>query len=197
MSTEETPDIVVRNGLFLAASRTYGEQYVEPFIRAWYGLEEPDSADHDAVDANGTRYEIKACRVLRASTNRRGTRTLFERVRYENTNLPTNRLVQFSQAELASYDANVQNVKRDHFDYLIYALLFADCIKIFWVLTSDISSGAFVGWSDKHGRYDQLGKSGQFAVNRRTIAWHLANHLKDTVDYWDVAETFSRISGEM
>lgn len=36
----------VRDGLFLAASRTYAEQYIEPIIRKKYGLS----------DTSGVRY---------------------------------------------------------------------------------------------------------------------------------------------
>ena len=94
------------------------------------------------------------------------------------------------------YDANVQNVKRDHFDVLIYVLLFADIVKIFWADMGEISQGKFLGWSDKHGRYDALGKSGQFAVTRSTIEWHLERHLRDTVTYYEVAEAFRHLSDQ-
>ncbi len=82
---------VVRDGLFLAASRTYAEQYVEPFVRAKYGLSEPLLGDHDGVDDEGLKYEIKACKVLRASVNRRGSKSLLERIVYETDNVSANR----------------------------------------------------------------------------------------------------------
>lgn len=192
---DETPlEHLVRDGLFLAASRTYAEQYVEPFIRAKYELIEPASGDHDALGKDGTRFEIKACKVLKSSQNRKGSRTLLERITYENKNLPTNRLVPFSDAYEVNYDANVQNVKRDHFDTLIYVLLFADCAKVFWANTSDIATGIFVNWSDKHGRYDAPGKSGQFPVTRTTIRWHVEHNLRDTVSYQEMADVFQRLS---
>ena len=54
-------DIVkmVRDGLFLAASRSYGEQYVEPFVRRKYGFIDTLTNDHYATDKDGKRYEIK------------------------------------------------------------------------------------------------------------------------------------------
>lgn len=194
MPEDESISRVVRNGLFLAASRTYGEQYIEPFVRAWYGFAPGRGGAVDAVDRHGRLYEVKACKVLHASVNRRGTRTLLERVMYEIDNVTTNRMVPFAEAKTASYDANVQNVKRDHFDVLIYVLLFEDCVKIFWADRDEIRTGDFLGWSDKHGRYDAHGKSGQFAVNRNTIQWHLDNHLKETVTYEEVAETLARVA---
>ena len=62
-------ELKVRNGLFLAASRTYGEQYVEPFIRNQYDLIDPPGNDHDGVGKDGTRYEIKSSKVLKKTEN--------------------------------------------------------------------------------------------------------------------------------
>jgi hypothetical protein len=180
----------VRNGLFLAASRTYGEQYIEPFIRAQYLLVEPDSNDHDGVAKDGTRFEIKASKVLRKTTNISKSKPLLERVIFENDNAQINRLVPFSDASSVKYDANIQNVKRDHFEKLIYVLLFEDCLKVFEINGDAIS--AIPRWSGKHGRYDQIDKSGQFMINKGSIQWHLDNHLKDTFTYNEVAETFQK-----
>ena len=191
--SESPIENLIRDGLILAASRTYAEQYIEPFIRHFYDLEEPHGDDHDAVGSDLTKYEIKACKVLRASDNRRGTKSLLDRILFEHTNLPTNRLVSFADATKERYDANVQNVKRDHFDVLIYSLLFADCVKIFWVNAADISTGALPGWSDKHGRYDALGKSGQFNVTKSTIDWHVRRTLMDTVSYAEMARIYQEI----
>ena len=183
----------VRDGLFLAASRTYAEQYIEPFVRAYYGYQR-GGGDQDALDASGRRYEIKACKVMHSSTNRRGTRSLLERVRFELDNTMINRAVPFGEAFTASYDANVQNVKRDHFDELIYVLMFEDCLKIFRLASSDIAKGKVPNWSDKHGRYDALGKSGQFNIKKGSIQWHLDNTLDATLSYDEVAVILSNLS---
>jgi hypothetical protein len=184
----------VRDGLFLAASRTYGEQYIEPFIRYKYNLAEPDTDDYDAVDVAGLRYEIKACKVLKDTGNQKGMKNLLDRILFENENLETNRLVPFSKSETEKYLANVQNVKRDHFEILIYVLLFSDCVKIFFVESDQIQKGTFKNWSDKHGRYDQEGKSGQFGITKATIAWHLERYLRDTSSYEELAKAFEKIS---
>jgi hypothetical protein len=185
--------LMVRDGLFLAASRTYGEQYIEPLIRFRYDLSRPTSNDHDAKDVDGNRIEIKACKVLESSANREGTRSLLERVLYENENLPTKRMIEFEDHLNRNYDANVQNVKRNHFEYLLYVLLFKDCVKVFRAETNEIATGRFKGWSDKHGRYDELGKSGQFSVSKSTIEWHLENHLMDTIKYQEVYDILESV----
>ena len=183
--------IKIRNGLFLAASRTYGEQYVEPFIRKQYKLTDPSGNDHDGVSKDGTRFEIKASKVLKKTMNISKNKPLLDRVIFENDNAQINRLVAFSNAMSTKYDANIQNVKRDHFEELIYVLLFEDCLKVFQIEAKKIS--AIPRWSDKHGRYDALGKSGQFMINKGSIQWHLENQLKDTFTYSQIAETYSKI----
>lgn len=186
----------VRDGLFLAASRSYGEQYVEPFVRYKYGFAEAQGNDHDAIDQDGKKYEIKACKVLRATSNGKKLKTILDRILFENNNLQTNRLISFDECKTAEYLANVQNVKRDHFDYLIYVLLFSDCVKIFFAKKEEIYTGNFVNWSDKHGRYDELGKSGQFGITKSNIQWHLDTNLKDTVTYDEMTKIYQQLSEE-
>lgn len=184
----------IRNGLFLAPSRSYGEQYIEPFVRKKYDLKDPTSNDNDGTDRNGKRYEIKACKVLKAAGNSKKLKTTIERMLFENNNIETNRLVLFSESKTAEYLANVQNVKRDHFDCLIYVLLFGDCVKIFFAKKEDINAQNFSNWSDKHGRYDEIGKSGQFGITKNNIRWHLNNHLKDTVSYEEMTKVYRELS---
>ena len=191
MESEYELAIKIRNGLFLAASRTYGEQYIEPFIREKYKLVDPPENDHDGVAKDGTRFEIKASKVLKKTTNIKKDKPLLDRVIFENDNAQINRLVPFPEALTAKYDANIQNVKRDHFEELVYVLLFEDCLKVFQIKSEKIS--AIPRWSDKHGRYDALGKSGQFMINKVSIQWHLDNQLKDTFSYAQSAETYSKI----
>jgi hypothetical protein len=185
--------IKIRNGLFLAPSRSYGEQYVEPFIRKKYGYSE-GSGDYDAIDQHSNRYEIKCCKVLSKNLEVSNSEPLIKRIIAENYNLMTNRLILFKDCETADYLANVQNVKRDHFDHLIYALLFEDCVKIFQVEKSKININSIPNWSDKHGRYDALGKSGQFPITKNNIKYHLDNYLIDTVTYNEMAVVYKELS---
>ena len=108
--------------------------------------------------------------------------------------MPTNGLVSFTEADKTDYDTNVQNVKRDHFDYLIYVLLFADCIKVLKVEKEKVKATYIPGWSDKHGRYDALGKSGQFNMNKDRIKYHVDNFLIDTITYNEAANIYQELS---
>jgi len=188
------PEVVkmVRNGLFLASSRSYAEQYIEPLIRDKYGLQEPSDNDHDARDQDGIKYEIKASKVLRDTGNTSKLKSLYERIIFENLNLETSRLITFADAKNADYGANIQNVKRDHFTFLIYVLLFEDALKVFKCKSDEIAG--IPNWSGKHGRYDAIGKSGQFALNKRNIDWHVKNHLVDTFNYEEATRIFMKLS---
>lgn len=184
----------IRDGLFLAPSRSYGEQYVEPFVRHKYGFNESGGGDCDAIDKNGNKYEIKSCKVLSKNSEVDKKEPLINRVLAENNNIEINRLIPFKDCGLAVYLANVQNVKRDHFDYLIYVLLFEDCVKIFQVEKSRINKHTIPSWSDKHGRYDALGKSGQFPITKNNIKFHLDNYLISTVTYGEMLKAYMELS---
>lgn len=192
MKKENYSANIIRNGLFLAPSRTYGEQYIEPFIRYKYNFSHADDASYDAKSKQGIKYEIKSCKVLESLNEQKATMTLIEQVAFQNNNLAINRLVRFADSKDKRYDANVQNVKRDHFDYLIYVLLFEDCVKIFKTHKTQISS--IPSWSDKHGRYDQLGKSGQFPITKNNIEYHVNKNLIDTVTYDEIRDAFFQLS---
>jgi hypothetical protein len=194
MATTADLIIKVRDGLFMASSRTYAEQYIEPLIREKYDLLLPRGDDHDALGRDGVKYEIKASKVLHPTGNGKSVKTLMDRILFESDHDVTKRLVPFTEHKTAGYLANIQNVKRDHFEILIYVLLFEDCIKVFFVNSTDIAKGALPSWSDKHGRYDEPGKSGQFPVTKSTITWHLKKNLVDTIVYSEAAMIFERLS---
>ena len=167
-----------RNGMFEAPSRTYGETYMEPIIRKFKGLSESSTGENDAKNGNGDAEEIKCTKIL--STKPNGN-SLVERIILESENSVLSRIIPFSDCFTSIYFANIQNVKRDHFSILKYVLLFEDCIKIFEVRQEDISK--IPNWCPKHGRYDALGKSGQFAITKNNIKWHLENNLVDTLTW--------------
>ena len=178
-----------RNGMFLAPSRTYGETYMEPIIRNICKLSESATSENDAENLNGESEEIKCSKVLR--TKPKG-KSLVERIILESENNVLSRLIPFDDCYTSKYDANIQNVKRDHFSILKYVMLFADCIKIFETRKEDVSK--IPNWSDKHGRYDAEGKSGQFAIKKSNIKWHIENNLVTTLTWEEVYQVAKDIS---
>ena len=178
-----------RDGMFEAPSRTYGETYMEPIIRKFKGLSETSTGENDAENDNGEAEEIKCSKIL--LTKPKG-KSLVERIILESENNVLTRLIPFANCLTSTYDSNIQNVKRDHFSILKYVLLFEDCIKIFESDKEDISK--IPNWCPKHGRYDALGKSGQFAIKKNNIKWHLENNLVDTLTWDQVYEIAKDIS---
>ena len=172
-----------RDGMFLAPSRRYGETYMEPIIRKILGLSESPTGENDAVDDNGEFGEIKCSKV---SIELLKDPSLIKSVILENDNTILKRLIKFADCYDIKYDANIQNIKRDHLDELLYILLFEDCIKIFKSDKKDIAN--IQRWSGKHGLMDKVGKNGQFSINKNNIEWHLENNLVVTLTWDEVYE---------
>tara|TARA_Y100001938_G_C7899522_1_gene333915 strand:- start:44 stop:640 length:597 start_codon:yes stop_codon:yes gene_type:complete len=175
-----------RNGIFLAPSRTYGEKFIEPIIREHFRWGESNTNDYDAITKDNERVEIKATKVLEKYD--RGEGPFVERIISEGEKSEIHRLVPFSECTNRDYDSNIQNVKRDHFEILLYVMLFADCIKIFKLDSTSIGTDILPNWSDKHGRYDEVGKSGQFPINKKNIQWHIEESLVGGLTWDEVFE---------
>ena len=181
-----------RNGMFLAPSRTYGENFMEPIIRKIRGLFKSDTDENDALNYNGEPEEIKCSKVLLSRQNKKTSLSLSELIILETEKNVLNRLILFANRLTSKYGSNIQNVKRDHFSKLVYVLLFEDCIQIFESNKEDISK--IPNWCEKHGRYDALGKSGQFNITKSNIEWHLENNLVATLTWDEVYEIAKDIS---
>lgn len=184
-------DIVrrVRDGIFLSASRTYAEQYIEPLIRKKYNLKKPINDSYDATNQSGSPYEIKAGKILKVTDD---LEKILDRILYECDYNELDRLISFDECNTIKYNVGIQNIKRDHFDILMYVLLFKDCVKVFSAKKEDLEN--FPNWSDKHGRYDELGKSGQFPIKKKNIQWHLDNHLMDTLSWGEITDIYIELS---
>ena len=182
----------VRDGIMRAPSRTYGERIMEPIFRYKYGWDETETDENDAVCKSNKFKEIKCTKVL--TPHKRKKTSLLEEVNGFAEKDVLSRMISFNDGHDSAYDCNVQNVKRDHFDQVLYAMLFEDCIKVFECDSDDVSN--IVNWSGKHGRYDEEGKSGQFAVKKNNLQWHLDNNFKETVTWEEVYEIVNELSND-
>lgn len=174
----------LRNGIFLSSSRTYGETYIEPVIRHILGLSKATSNDHDGYDPNsGEKYEIKSSKVLLAPPRKPKKASLLDTILAKAETNPLSRIVRYENRTTERYDANIQNVKRDHFDYLVYNLLYQEGIEIYKIRKEEINKTHISNWSDKHGRYDEEGKSGQFNIK----CGNIENHNRYSLGFfsWD------------
>jgi hypothetical protein len=180
-----------RNNIFTAQGRVYGEIFMEPIIRKIRGLSVSDTDENDAKNGDGEFVEIKCSKVLLKKKQNKNN-TLLEQIMSNNNSYVLNRLISFDDCYIKKFLSNIQNVKRDHFSELVYVMLFEDCIKIFTSNREDISD--IPVWSDKHGRFDEHGKSGQFGITHNNIEWHIKNNLVDTLTWEEVYDMVKDIS---
>jgi len=188
--------IIVRDALFIAPSRTYGESLMEPIIREIFGYIKPESGDSDAENPlNKKKSEIKSARVTTKRPNKKkmNFKSLFESISWESNQDVFSRIGKFNDRLERDYDANIQNIKRDHFDELIYILLYSEGIQIFRIKKEEINKENIRNWSDKHGRYDELGKSGQFNVKKNNILEHEEKYFEIFISY----DSLAKISKEI
>ena len=83
-----------RNGMFVAPSRTYAEKYMEPIIRKYFGWDESDTNQNDAINADGEFVEIKCSKVLWEKKEEKNI-PLTEIITLENENIVLKRLIKF------------------------------------------------------------------------------------------------------
>jgi len=93
-------------------------------------------------------------------------------------------MVIFPEWKNFSFDCNIQQVKKVEFDVLYYGLFFADCVKIFRIMSEQIGSQIF--YSDKQHK-GNVGE-GQFHINGDTFQIHLDNYLYQTLTYEELYE---------
>lgn len=182
--------LALRDGLFLAASRATGETYMEPALRKLLSLKRATTGDHDGQDAaSGAKFEIKVTKMLgKKPVNKQAS--LFDVVALEAEANPLERITPFAERASTDYDANIQNVKRDHFDQLVYVLMYEEGVEVFKIKSADINRQNIANWSEKHGRYDQPGKSGQFNVTKNHIKAHEENFFYGFYSYEELVPVF-------
>jgi hypothetical protein len=185
---------VVRQGLFKAASRPFGETYMEGFIRKIYDLEKIRGSECDALDpTTNETIEIKAARALVPVEAKGNYYERLETIASQYDNM--SRIVSFYDRTLWDYNANIQNVKRHKFDKLIYAVLFSEGIEFFQVVVPSINEEGIRNWSGLHGSEEVAGRNGQFNINRDSILEHESKYFNFFMSYDELALIAQEIDG--
>ena len=109
---------------------------------------------------------------------------------------PSDRLGSLADIESGDIEVNVQNIKTQTFDILIYILIGIDGFDIYKItreiFEEKVKNGEFTFWSAKHGSAEKKGKNGQFHINSKNINWHSQFKI-DHLDWVDVAEMAKEI----
>lgn len=208
---DKTEAMKIRDAIFLAPNRTYGESYMEPVLRKILNLEKGKGGDHDAMDPlTNERYEIKCSKVLLAKPKKpKGKKkkkgaakeeekksSLFDTIVDQAHADPLARIISFEDRKSAEYDANIQNVKRDHFDQLVYVLLYAEKIQIFKMPKHEVNKEFIGAWSEKHGRADAPGKNGQFNIRHGSIEEHEKKYFHKSFTWEELVPLYKEIDAK-
>ena len=143
---------------------------------------------HDLYcDKTENRIEVKFSRVQRKAEVPITPSTVVTAILAE---LDENRTVNFSDWQGAQFDCNIQQVKCSEFDVLYYGLFFWDKLLIFRMTCTDVKSDKNVFYSDKQHK-GNIGE-GQFHINARTFAHHLATYCTHQLTYEELLTILSK-----
>lgn len=129
--------------------------------------------------------EIKVSRVWQKNSNHIRGNNIIDAF---NNDSAENRSLLSRDATLSSFDCNIQQIKPAEFDYLFYALFFADNVEVYGMLSNQVPECE--GFSDKQHR-GNVGE-GQFHVTGRNIDYHRRNFLKRILSYKELFDLFNQ-----
>ena len=118
----------LRDGIFALHTRRFGT-VAELLVKRLQGLSPARGRFHDLFDdIEKKRVEVKFSRVLRAHEE---AITATNVLRAIESALTERTALSREEAGFASFDCNIQQVKRAEFDVLYYGLFFRDGVSIF------------------------------------------------------------------
>lgn len=177
----------LRQAIFDINTRRFGtvcEAIVMRIAEAGKGLNQ----FHDLYcDKTESRIEVKFSRVQRKAGFAITPDTVVKAIFAE---LDENRTVNFSDWKNAKFDCNIQQVKCSEFDILYYGLFFWDKLLIFRMTSEQVKSDKNIFYSDRQHK-GNVGE-GQFHVNSRTFAHHLATYCTHQLTYDELLNILSK-----
>ena len=166
----------LREGIFALRTRRFGT-VAELMIKRLIKLGKARNQFHDLYDdAQNHRIEVKFSCVMKKAETPVMADTVLQCIAEAAA---ANRLVSFAKWSNFAFDCNIQQIKRAEFDVLYYGLFFSDCIQIFRIESSQISSE--IGYSDKQHK-GNIGE-GQFHIKQDCLQIHLAKYHYKKLTY--------------
>jgi hypothetical protein len=170
-------DDEVKMGILMMPHRRFGT-VAEMFVRKLHDLNGPKSNLHDLhEDSIHKRIEVKFSRVQRGYdspvTRENAVAAIAESANARHRFLP------YAEATTAKFDSNIQQIKRNAFDLLVYGLFFYDRILVFGALSEEVAQ--IPGYSDFQHRGNK--GEGQFHINNKTLPYHMERRLMSVHGY--------------
>lgn len=165
-----------REGIFSLHTRRFGT-VAELIVKKLVKLGRAQSLFHDLYDDQmKRRVEVKFSRVRTTHETPIDELNVLRCIKEATSE---QRMVPFAIWDQATFDCNIQQIKRSEFDVLYYGLFFADCVVMFHIDSSEIDGR--INYSDKQHK-GNVGE-GQFHVNQKTLQIHLDNYLYQELPY--------------
>ena len=146
-------------------------------------LEKSDDLSYDKKLGN-EKVEIKVSRAFRRAdpiTESNVCKILMQ----DNSS----RLIKNDSKQLEKWDCNIQQVKPNCFDMLLYGVFFKDMIYLFKIPSHKISEDSNIQYSNKHHRGNT--GEGQFHLKNSNIQHHIDNYLYTKIDYEELWDLFN------
>lgn len=166
-----------RDNLFQMSTRRFGS-VMEILVKRLTQSQNSYTIFHDLNTDTGTRVEVKFSRVERKHNRKVTDTNVLELIATEGLSV---RIFPFGEWIYYKFDSNIQQIKKPEFDVLVYGLLFADRIVLFWATADQINGN--MGYSNKQHK-GNVGE-GQFHIKQSNLQYHLDNHLFAVLSYQD------------
>tara|TARA_B110000858_G_C17583628_1_gene372360 strand:+ start:66 stop:614 length:549 start_codon:yes stop_codon:yes gene_type:complete len=164
---------LLKENLKVMAPRPFGEKFGEWLVsKIEKNLKPRIDPSHDAM-LNSETCEIKISRALEKVSNKL---TFNQKLLSENLSKFVNSTSDYK------FDCNIQQVKPNYFDVIIYGTFFNDVIYLFKTDSTTIQTDKNIGYNDKQHR-GNVGE-GQFHIKRNNLQYHIDNFLYKKLT-WD------------
>jgi hypothetical protein len=175
----------LRDGIFALFTRRFGS-VAELMVKRMEGLRPAAGQFHDLFDdVSRKRVEVKFSRVLNSHEDTITSDNILASI---DAARAERKAVRISEAETASYDCNIQQVKCTEFDVLYYGLFFRDGVVIFRADSEEVPS--IPGYSGRQHK-GNVGE-GQFHISAKTYSWHRERHFYKELTYNELLDCLGR-----
>ncbi len=159
----------------MMAPRPFGEKFGEWLItQLEVDLQPRENSSHDGM-LNQQRCEIKISRAITKPSNK---------LSFTQKLLSNNFSSFVDSTSNNKFDCNIQQVKPNYFDVIIYGVFFDDMIYIFKTDSNTIKTDKNIGYIDKQHR-GNVGE-GQFHIKRNNFKYHIDNFLYKKLNWTEL-----------